>query len=281
MMRIVVAFAAAALLALAAAAAAIHWGWYNVAATEPHLQPTRWLLDVAMRRSVHARIDRIVVPALDDAQMIERGLALYRRHCLSCHGAPGVAPAPFALGMRPLPANLAYTARHWRPAEIYWVVRHGVRMTGMPAWQFRMSDADLWATVAFVRRLPMLSPTEFQAQLRNAPADGATAAAAAARQDAAAAAVGDPVRGKQAIEQYGCAACHRIPGIADDGPPVGPALDRIATRGVIAGVLPNSRENMIRWLLDPQQVDPQTAMPALGIDPRDAADIAAFLYQLR
>ena len=81
---------------------------------------------------------------------------------MQCHGAPGIAPEPFALGMTPVPANLAYTARTWRPAELFWTIKQGIKMTGMPAWAFRMDDDEIWAIVAFLRVMPALSPEAYR-----------------------------------------------------------------------------------------------------------------------
>ncbi len=89
---------------------------------------------------------------------------------------------------------------------------------------------------------------------------------------------GDPGRGRAAIEQYGCAACHTIPGIASHGAHVGPPLVHLAGRGYIAGVLPNSPDALVDWLHDPPAIDPRTAMPRLGLSRQEAADIATYLY---
>lgn len=90
----------------------------------------------------------------------------------------------------------------------------------------------------------------------------------------------DPERGKDAVRRYGCAACHAIPGIAHHGSNVGPPLHKVGRRSYIGGVLPNTPEQMVRWLHDPPHVDPRTAMPALGISTTEARDIAAYLYTL-
>jgi mono/diheme cytochrome c family protein len=264
-------FAAALSLALAAAAAVIYGGVYNVSATDPHLAPTYWILDTAMRRSVRQRAAAVAVPDLNDAGQVQRGLALYRAHCVQCHGAPGVAPEPFALGMTPAPANLAYTAREWDAAQVFWVVKEGIKMTGMPAWKHRMTDPDIWAIVSFMRELPRLSPEEYRSR---------KAVAATARAPAAPTAP-DPERGKGALHQYGCVTCHRIPGLAGASAPVGPPLERIGTRAFIAGLLPNTPENMVRWLRHPQTLNPRSAMPDLGVSEPDARDIAAYLSTLR
>lgn len=113
----------------------------------------------------------------------------------------------------------------------------------------------------------------------------AAAAAACGRSDtraeAAAMTGGDSRRGEIAIRQYGCGTCHEIPGIPGATGMVGPSLHRIALRTFIAGVLPNSPEHMLSWLLDPPAVDSLTAMPNVGLDVADARDIAAYLYTLR
>jgi mono/diheme cytochrome c family protein len=254
-----------------AAAAAFHAGVYDISATDQHLAPTYWLLDTGMRRSVRQRAAEITTPDLGEPGQIERGLALYRRHCVQCHGAPGVAPEPFALGMTPTPANLVYTARAWLPAEVFWVVKEGIKMTGMPAWKHRMPDGDIWAIVAFMRELPRLSPQEYRS--RNA--------GEAAEAESAALLPADAARGKKAIHQYACATCHQIPGIVGANAPVGPPLKEIGTRAFIAGALPNSAENMVRWLRYPQSVSPKSAMPNLGVTEGDARDIAAYLSTLR
>ena len=272
MKRVLITLAAVALLGAAIAAAVVGGGVYDISATDQHLAPTYWAIDTASRQSVRVRAKGIAVPPLDRAGQVERGLALFRDHCVPCHGAPGVAPDTFALGMTPAPANLVDTARHWSAGEIYWTVKNGFKMTGMPAWEFRLPDEDLWAVVAFVRTLPSLSPQEYRRR-----------AAAAPRADPPEEAPGTPDadRGKRAIHQYACATCHVIPGIVGANKPVGPPLDAMARRGVIAGIVPNNEANMVRWLRKPQEISPESAMPDLGVTERDARDIAAYLFTLR
>src|SRR5919202_5823376 len=86
-----------------------------------------------------------------------------------------------------------------------------------------------------------------------------------AERQAAAMTGGDPTRGRAAISRYGCATCHTIPGIRGADALVGPPLTQIASRSYIAGVLPNTPENMVRWIENPPQVDRLTAMPNLGV----------------
>lgn len=270
--------AALALAAIAAAAGLLWFGAYDVSATNQHLAPTYWLLDTALRRSVVQRAKRIEVPPLDDARQIARGAARFRQHCAQCHGAPGVAPEAFALGLTPAAANLAHTARVWRPAELFWTIRNGVKMTGMPAWAFRMDDDEIWSIVAFLRVMPELSPEQYG---RVAERAAATPRDANDRARAAVARPPDAERGKTAIHQYACVTCHAIPGIVGSSAPVGPPLEGIGKRAYIAGVLTNTPEAMIRWLRSPQSISPHNAMPDLGVSAQDAADIAAYLATLR
>lgn len=270
---------ALAVLTAGTGAALVYFGVYNVAATEQHTAPVYWLLNTSLKRSAVRRAPTQTPPDLDARESVARGFALYRRYCVSCHGAPGVAPDAFALGMTPLPANLALSAKHWQAGELYWVIRNGIKMTGMPGWQFRLRDGQLWDIVAFVRRLPMLSPQDYAAQTRLA--DSAQASADDTRTQPSVAAQADPRRGRKALQQYACVSCHEIPHVVGAINPVGPPLAGIARRGFIGGVLPNTRENMVRWLRNPQAIDPRTAMPDLGVSEADAQDIAAYLETLR
>jgi cytochrome c len=92
---------------------------------------------------------------------------------------------------------------------------------------------------------------------------------------------GDPERGKVALAGFGCTACHTIPGVRGANGLVGPPLTQFARRAYIAGQLPNEAENLVRWIEDPQEIEPGTAMPDLGVMPAVARDMAAYLYTLR
>jgi len=253
-----------------AGAAAIYAGVYDVAATDPHLRPTYWLLRAAMLRSVAVRARAVSAPPLDDPKLVGQGATLYREHCVRCHGAPGVAPEPFALGINPVPANLSHTSRERTPAELYWTIRNGLKMTGMPAWAFRLREDELWDVVAFLKLLPGLSPAAYR-DLKGLEEKKGEAVPAQP----------DKERGKDAIEQYACATCHVIPGVTGATVPVGPSLRELASRSYVAGVLPNTRANLVRWIRAPQALKPGTAMPDLGVSERDARDMAAFLEGLR
>jgi cytochrome c2 len=92
---------------------------------------------------------------------------------------------------------------------------------------------------------------------------------------------GDPSRGAHLIRRYGCFTCHTIPGVPGANGSVGPSLEGVATRVILAGRLENNAPNLVAWLRHPHAVDPLTVMPEMGVSEKDARDIAAYLYTLR
>lgn len=109
-------------------------GVYDVAVDVPHSQPVQALLRVAMERSVQRRTRGIEERSLAAPQLAARGAVCFRDRCAGCHGAPGQAPGPAGLAMQPLPGPLVDAAACLRACELVWITRHGIRMTGMPAW---------------------------------------------------------------------------------------------------------------------------------------------------
>lgn len=272
-MKTLAIIAALAGLGIAGGAAFVWSGVYDISATDQHLPPTYWLMEKTMRRSVAQRGAHISVPALGAPEQLAQGLSLYRAQCAQCHGAPGIAPEPFALGMTPLPAPLMQTGREWPPQDIFWVVKYGIKMTGMPAWEFRMTDEDIWSVVALVQYLPQLSAVEYRNTATPKPGPHAEPTTKAHDVNAD--------RGRVALQQYACVACHKITGITGPEARVGPPLSGIASRATLGGVLPNTPDNMVRWIRDPQEFSPRTAMPALGVTERDARDMGAYLARLK
>lgn len=255
------------------AAAVIYSGFYDVSATGQHLQLTHTVLEIAMRQSVRLRSRDIPEPPLADERMALRGAACFRDKCVQCHGAPGVPQGDVGQSLQPVPGPLVDARRHWRPRELYWVTRHGIKMSGMPAWEFRLSDAQLWEVVAFMQVLPDLNAPAYADWMRRAPSCERPAAPLTAKVDVE--------RGRLALAQHACHACHTIPGVTGPQAHVGPPLAGIAERKLIAGVLANTPDNLARWLVATQEVKPGTAMPQLGVSERDARDMAAYLGTLR
>lgn len=282
-------------LAASAGMAVVYSGAYNVGATTQHWQPVYSLLETTMRYSVQLRARAIEPPHLDDLDRIQRGAAVYHSKCVQCHGAPGVAQGDIGKGMQPLPGPLVDVLQRWRPREIYWITRHGIKMSGMPSWQFRLDDAQLWDVTAFVQRLPELTPQAYAEETQTALLLASTPAARGTNSQGTpkvvspdpANAVGnhatqsaDIERGRQALYQYACSTCHTIPGITGSFPNVGPPLEGLASRRLIAGKLTNTPDNLVRWLRHPKQVKPLTAMPDMGVTEAHARDMAAFLATL-
>jgi mono/diheme cytochrome c family protein len=284
--------AAVAAVGAAAALVTIHGGLYNVSATEQHTAPVYWALEAGMRNAVKRRSRGITPPELSNAALVQRGLLLHREACVQCHGAPGVAPHDVGKGLLPVPNNLVQTAREWSAAEIYWVTRNGLKMTGMPAWGMRYVDDDLWAIVAFVKHLPRLSVADYEAMALQASRQTPDASRQSSRSagviphpssliPAAASRAGDAARGVAAMQQYACTTCHTIPGMVGAAAHVGPPLAGIGDRKYLGGRLPNSPENMVKWIRHPREISPQSLMPDLGVSEQDARDMAAYLLSLR
>lgn len=259
---------------LLVAGVVVYSGAYNVGATSQHLQPVHSLLETTMRQSVRWRARHIAAPPLDDAHRVQRGAALFHGKCVQCHGAPGVAQADIGKSMQPVPGPLVDALQRWHPREIYWITRHGIKMSGMPAWEFRLDESQLWDVVAFVQALPDLTPQAY------AQATGLAVAAPVLEKVPAPSRSSDVERGRLALAQYACQACHTIPGITSSSPNVGPPLKGLASRSLIAGKLANTPDNLVQWVRHPKAVKPLTAMPDMGVSEADARDMAAYLLTL-
>jgi mono/diheme cytochrome c family protein len=162
--------AAGVLLAVVATAVlTIYAGLYNVAADIPHTQPVYWLLETARERSIAVRAADVIVPSnLSDHQRILSGSGQYAEMCAGCHLAPGMRRTEISRGLYPRAPELR-RGSELTPAEEFWVVKHGIKATGMPAWGATHSDELLWNIVAFMRKLPELTPEQYQSLVESAP----------------------------------------------------------------------------------------------------------------
>ena len=138
----------------------IYTGSYNIAATEPHSEIAEWVFETTKKYSVRRHSEGIATPPLNDQSLINTGFDHYEDMCAGCHGAPGRSPAK---GFNPSPPELAEEADEFSAAELFWIVKHGLKMTGMPAFGPAHSDEEIWAIVAFLKRLPELTPEEYKA----------------------------------------------------------------------------------------------------------------------
>ena len=166
------AFVLLLLFALAAFGGAfLYAGVYNIGADEPHSKLVYSTLDKFRERAIAHHARNIVPPAdLGDAKRIATGAGLYSEMCTGCHLGPGVEPSEMSQGLYPPAPELARGINH-TPAEMFWIIKHGVKLSAMPAWGKTHDDNLIWDMVAFARALPNMSPKQYQAALASAPAD--------------------------------------------------------------------------------------------------------------
>lgn len=134
---------------------------FNVAADEPHSIPFFKLMETVRERSISMRARGIKSPDLDDPALIASGAADYGEMCANCHLQPGVETSEVRVGMYPQPPNLTKVKRA-DPAQTFWIIKHGLKMSAMPAWGATHDDRRMWAMVAFLQKLPQLTPAQYQ-----------------------------------------------------------------------------------------------------------------------
>jgi mono/diheme cytochrome c family protein len=135
-------------------------GAYNIAADDPHWSLTTRLMETVRDRSIKARLSGIAVPKLDDESLIRVGAGNYDAMCAGCHLEPGEDDTELSVGLYPAPPNLGRD-RIDDPAEAFWAIKHGIKMSGMPAWGKSMEDEYIWGMVAFLQRLPGMSADQY------------------------------------------------------------------------------------------------------------------------
>lgn len=161
MKRTLLALAGGVAVLIAGAYAFVYSGAYNVAATGPHWEIVYRVMETVRVRSIKARAAGIVAPAsLDERAALIMGANHFAAHCAVCHGAPGVPKGDIAHGLYPAPPDLRKAAQSYTAAELFWVVKNGLKMTGMPSWKDH-GDEELWSTVAFMQRLPAMTEAEY------------------------------------------------------------------------------------------------------------------------
>lgn len=144
-------------------------GVMPIKASSGHWAITEWVLQFAKRRSVvtHAALTAPAPPAgLDDMSFVLRGAGHYETGCRPCHGAPGDPMPRIPFAMTPHPPDLPQRVTSWSPEQLFYIVKHGVKFTGMPAWPAQERDDEVWAVVAFLRRLPSLDEAAYASLVR-------------------------------------------------------------------------------------------------------------------
>jgi mono/diheme cytochrome c family protein len=160
-MKTILSLLALAMLLIAGTAAFIWSGFYDIAADQPHWALTEYAMDTVRDRSIRRRAAAIAVPPLDDASLVGMGAGNYDAMCAECHLKPGVEGTELGNGLFPAPPNLSRT-RIDDAAAAFWTVKHGIKMTGMPAWGTSMDDKAIWGMVAFLRMLPGMSEADYR-----------------------------------------------------------------------------------------------------------------------
>jgi cytochrome c553 len=184
-------------------------GVVPIKASSGHWPITAAILDFAKRRSVNTHTLRVKVPPLDDQRLVLRGAGHYDFACEPCHGSPAVQQPRIAASMTPKPPDLRGSALSMPPEDLFYIVTHGIKFTGMPAWPTQHRDDEVWAVVAFLRRLPALTPAHYD------ELTGATRAASDDRtpfEDL----LGPSLPVPDAIGEN-CARCHGLDGLGRGG----------------------------------------------------------------
>jgi mono/diheme cytochrome c family protein len=135
-------------------------GLYDVSADRPHTAWMHAILDTVRSRSVEAHARNIKVPPLETWRLAE-GAEHYTAMCTGCHLAPGLPETEIRQGLLPKPPDLSRTRID--PAEAFWVIKHGIKATAMPAWGKTHDDEEIWNLVAFIQRLPTMTPEQYRA----------------------------------------------------------------------------------------------------------------------
>ncbi len=147
-------------------------GIYDVSASSSHSGIVNWLLSTTSHASVERQAKRIEVPDFDDEMLALAGVNDFNSMCKGCHGAPGQDAEEMGQGLNPPAPDLAESGAEMTSAELFWVTKNGIKMTGMPAWGATHDDDALWPVVAFLKKLSNLDAAGYQAMLADAEGIG-------------------------------------------------------------------------------------------------------------
>jgi mono/diheme cytochrome c family protein len=136
-------------------------GVYNIGADDHHTKVVLSLIEQLRDHSIAVRARSIEVPQLEDPKRVASGAQHYAALCVGCHLAPGVTKADIRPGLYPHPPNLAQEETQ-NAQRAYWIIRHGIKMSAMPAWGKSLDDAAIWDVVAFIRKMPEMTPETYR-----------------------------------------------------------------------------------------------------------------------
>jgi len=162
LLKIGVAIGVLVSVAVAAALAFVYSGVYDISATSPHYHITYRLMKTVRDQSIKRAARDVKVPELDDPEKVHKGFSNFHAMCVTCHGSPGSAPSEIAKGLYPEPPSLVDVARRRTAAELFTIIKSGIKMSGMPAWEASHSGDQIWEMVAFLRQYPFMPASEYQ-----------------------------------------------------------------------------------------------------------------------
>jgi mono/diheme cytochrome c family protein len=150
------------IIALALVGLAVSYsGLFNVAASAPENPLSAWFLSTTMHRSVAQHASQGQAPKQFTEEQIRAGFHFYNETCVYCHGGPGKDPVDIGKGLNPEPPYLADTVDGWTSDELFWIVRNGIRMTGMPSFAASHKGDEIWNVVGFIKQLPKMTPEQY------------------------------------------------------------------------------------------------------------------------
>lgn len=167
-------------IAVIAVAAFIYSGTYPIGADVPHNKVEYWLLETLRENAIEQSSNDISVPSLDSPELLLAGGADYNDMCSSCHLKPGKDKSDMSLGLYPTPPNLATHSENLQhdsgdkeqlARRQFWIIKHGIKASGMPAWGPTHDDQRIWAMVAFLQKLPQLTADQYQILTARDPND--------------------------------------------------------------------------------------------------------------
>jgi mono/diheme cytochrome c family protein len=161
MNKVILTLIAAAVLSALGAALFAESGFYDIGADDHHTKAVLALITQLRDRSIEARLGSITPQLSATPAMIKSGAEHYASLCVGCHLAPGAAKSDLRAGLYPHPPNLAQEDIQ-ESRRAFWIIKHGIKMSAMPAWGKTMDDAAIWDVVAFVRKMPSLTREEYQ-----------------------------------------------------------------------------------------------------------------------
>jgi mono/diheme cytochrome c family protein len=169
-LKVLTIVAVTVVVGILAGVAFVYGGAFNVAADQPHSRLVFFLAQIARERSIAVRSTDIQVPNLADPKAIAAGASEYAEMCTGCHLAPGLEDNEMRPGLYPYPPNFADHRRaavrdplavNASAARQFWIIKHGLKMSAMPAWGKTHDDATIWTIVAFLQKLPALTPEQY------------------------------------------------------------------------------------------------------------------------